>query len=266
MLDVDRQPKSAVLAALPIFPLPNVVFLPGMVLPLNVFEPRYLELVDHVLDGGMHIGVPLLRLSAEGSDEIEDDDQLPVHDPDAALMTGVSPLRPRPAIESVFGVGQLIAHERLPDGRRFIRLEGLGRVRAVDELPPEGMAFRRLSVEPLPETEPGDLHALEVLKAQVERMAETFDADDRETVLSVLELEDPRLIVYAIASLIPNVELMRAVRRGRPLGGTMPHLRLLQRCLVRDTADERVDLLNARAAALIDVLGESGSFPITTLN
>ena len=56
-------------SVMPLFPLPNVVLLPGMVLPLNVFEPRYLELVDHVLDGGMHIGVPLLRLAAEGSAE-----------------------------------------------------------------------------------------------------------------------------------------------------------------------------------------------------
>jgi hypothetical protein len=56
------QSQSAqVLSSLPIFPLPNVVLLPGMVLPLNVFEPRYLELVDFVREHGQHIGVPLLR-------------------------------------------------------------------------------------------------------------------------------------------------------------------------------------------------------------
>lgn len=257
MLDLDRLPTPEVLAALPIFPLPNVVFLPGMVLPLNVFEPRYLDLVDHVLDGGMHVGVPLLRPDPSLLDRV--DLALPVHDPGDD----------RPAIEAVLGIGRLMAHQRLPDGRRFIRLEGLGRVRVQAELGLDGRhaegGFRRVAVEALPEDEPGNKHALEVLKAQVERMAETFDEDDRQLILTVLELDDPRATIYAIASLVPNVELMRAVRRGRSVG-TMPHLRLQQRCLSAADSDLRVELLSARAQTLIDVLGESGSFPVSSLN
>jgi uncharacterized protein len=254
MLDMDRLPAPEILAALPIFPLPNVVFLPGMVLPLNVFEPRYLNLVDHVLDGGMHVGVPLLRPDPSLLDPV--DNALPLHDPGDD----------RPPIEAVFGVGQLIAHQRLPDGRRFIRLEGLGRVRVLDEMPHSDRGFRQVAVEALPEQAPRDLHALEILKAQVERMAETFDEDDRQMIHTVLELDDARVTIYAIASLVPNVELMRAVRRGRPLGGSMPHLRLQQRCLAADDADQRIELLSARAQSLIDVLGESGSFPVSVLN
>ena len=53
MLSASSTPPPEVLAALPIFPLPNVVLLPGMVLPLNVFEPRYLELVTR--EGGLAI-------------------------------------------------------------------------------------------------------------------------------------------------------------------------------------------------------------------
>jgi Lon protease-like protein len=254
MLDMDRLPAPEILAALPIFPLPNVVFLPGMVLPLNVFEPRYLELVDHVLEGGMHVGVPLLRPDPSLLDR--HDLALPLHDPGDE----------RPPIEAVFGVGQLIAHQRLPDGRRFIRLEGLGRVRASGEHPMSGAGFRRVQVEALPEQHPRDLHALDILKAQIERMAETFDEDDRQMIHTVLDLDDARVTVYAIASLVPNVELMRAVRRGRPLGGAMPHLRLQQRCLAAEDADARIELLSARAQTLIDVLGESGSFPVSSLN
>lgn len=254
MLDLDRLPAPEILAALPIFPLPNVVFLPGMVLPLNVFEPRYLELVDHVLQGGMHIGVPLLRADPSLLDPA--DLALPLHDPGDG----------RPAIEAIFGLGRLIAQQRLPDGRRFIRLEGLGRVQVTRETPQAGRGFRCVSVEPLPEREPIDTHALEVLKAQIERMAETFDEDDRQMIHSVLELEDSRMTIYAIASLVPSVELMRAVRRGRLIGGAMPHLRLQQRCLAARDADCRVELLSARAQSLIDVLGESGSFPVSSLN
>ncbi len=253
MLEVERTPPREILDALPLFPLPNVVFLPGMVLPLNVFEPRYLDLVDHVLENGMHIGVPLLRPHPSLL-EIDDLD-LPVHD------CGDE----RPPIEAVFGIGQLIAHQRLPDGRRFIRLEGLGRVRARAE-GKQKHSFRCVSVESLPEDPPRDLHALEVLKAQVERMAETFDEDDRQMIHAVLELDDSRVIVYAIASLVPNIELMRAVKRGLAPGGHLPHLRLQQRCLAAPDADQRVALLSERAQLLIDVLGESGSFPVSMLN
>jgi Lon protease-like protein len=254
MLDLDRLPAPEVLAALPIFPLPNVVFLPNMVLPLNVFEPRYLDLIDHVLYEGMHLGVPLLRPDPSLLDAF--DLALPVHDPGDD----------RPAIEAVLGIGRLIAHQRLPDGRRFIRLEGLGRVRVQKELAQSEGGFRRVAVEALPEQQPGDTHALEVLKAQIERMAETFDEDDRQMLLTVLDIEDPRVIIYAIASLVPSVEIMRAARRRRSLGGAMPHLRLQQRCLSAANADLRVELLSERAQSLIDVLGESGSFPVSSLN
>ena len=60
MLKANAIPDRQILASLPIFPLPNVVLLPGMVLPLNIFEPRYLDLVDFVRTHGQHIGVPLL--------------------------------------------------------------------------------------------------------------------------------------------------------------------------------------------------------------
>ena len=253
MLDQDRLPAAEILSALPIFPLPNVVFLPGMVLPLNVFEPRYLELVDHVLEGGMHIGIPLIRQTADLLEPI--DLRLPVHDTQDE----------RPVLEGVFGVGKLISHQRLPDGRRFIRLEGIGRVQARRELDHEG-GFRVLEVEALPEDEPDNILELEVLKAQIERMAETFDDDDRDMIHSVLHLEDARVIIYAIASLVPSVEVMRAVKRGRPMGTAVPHLRLQQRCLSAVDADGRIALLNARAQTLIDVLGESGSFPVSSLN
>ena len=44
-------------ATLPLFPLTGVVLLPRGQLPLNVFEPRYLELVDDALSGKRLIGM-----------------------------------------------------------------------------------------------------------------------------------------------------------------------------------------------------------------
>lgn len=46
---------------LPIFPLPNVVFFPRTLLPLHVFEPRYLTMVQHAWQGERRLGIALLR-------------------------------------------------------------------------------------------------------------------------------------------------------------------------------------------------------------
>ncbi len=44
-------------ASLPIFPLSGVLLLPRGRLPLNIFEPRYLAMVDHALAGDRMIGM-----------------------------------------------------------------------------------------------------------------------------------------------------------------------------------------------------------------
>lgn len=57
------------LLELPLFPL-HVVLVPGMALPLHIFEPRYLEMTARCLDSGMQIGVVLAcDASAEGSQD-----------------------------------------------------------------------------------------------------------------------------------------------------------------------------------------------------
>ena len=185
-------PRPEVLAALPIFPLPNAVLLPGMVLPLNVFEPRYLELVDFALDNDQHVGVPLLRPGFEEDYE------------------------GRPDFEEVFGIGRMLSHQPLPDGRRFIRLEGLRRVQAIRELSTGG-AFRQVQAELLPEGSPEDDYQLEVLKAQLERIAGTLRPDDQQLVSAIVRIPDDRMLVYAAAAILPTLGLLPDVPDRRPL-------------------------------------------------
>ena len=45
---------------LPLFPLPDVVLLPGTLLPLHVFEPRYRAMVADSLSGERTIGMTML--------------------------------------------------------------------------------------------------------------------------------------------------------------------------------------------------------------
>ena len=53
---------------IPVFPLDGALLLPRTALPLNIFEPRYLNMIDDALRGGRLIGmvqtVALSRTSA----------------------------------------------------------------------------------------------------------------------------------------------------------------------------------------------------------
>lgn len=48
-------------SSIPVFPLPNVVLYPRIVLPLYIFEPRYRKMLFRVLDGHGMIAVALLK-------------------------------------------------------------------------------------------------------------------------------------------------------------------------------------------------------------
>jgi Lon protease-like protein len=105
------------LPALPIFPLPATVFFPHTLLPLHVFEPRYRQMTEHVLATHQHLAVVLV----DGSQQ--------------AVPTGVARMA---------GLGRVVHHERLPDGRFHILLQGVGRVAFDDELPMDGHLYRRV--------------------------------------------------------------------------------------------------------------------------
>lgn len=115
----------------PLFPLPRAWLFPHVVLPLNVFEPRYREMVEDCLDGPGRI---VLGTIAAGHEE----DHLGA-----------------PPIEPIAGLGEIGRHERLEDGRYQVWLVGLARVRVreVDST----KAYRQVEVEPIDEdTPPGE--------------------------------------------------------------------------------------------------------------
>ena len=50
-------PQVALPETLPVFPLTGVLLLPGTVLPLHVFEPRYRAMVEDTLSGDRVFGM-----------------------------------------------------------------------------------------------------------------------------------------------------------------------------------------------------------------
>jgi len=42
---------------IPIFPLDKCVLLPKAILPLNIFEPKYLQMIEDAMKSGKYIGI-----------------------------------------------------------------------------------------------------------------------------------------------------------------------------------------------------------------
>ena len=104
---------------IPLFPLPGVVLLPGTLLPLHIFEPRYRAMVADALAGDQTIGMAMLKPGWE--------------------RAGATP-----AIFPIGGAGRIVASEELPDGRYDIVLEGEFRYRVLDEAPPAPYRIARV--------------------------------------------------------------------------------------------------------------------------
>lgn len=54
---------------LPLFPLPETVVFPGVLLPLHIFEERYRTMISECVDGDNPFGILLLKTSDEGETE-----------------------------------------------------------------------------------------------------------------------------------------------------------------------------------------------------
>jgi Lon protease-like protein len=107
---VYRGPE-AVPAVIPVFPLPGALLLPRGQMPLNIFEPRYLAMVDDALRSGDRlIGM------------IQPDPAHPGADPD------------KPQLFHVGCVGRMTQFAESGDGRYLIQLTGVTRFRIAQEL------------------------------------------------------------------------------------------------------------------------------------
>lgn len=116
------------LEALPLFPLPSVVLLPGAAVGLHLFEPRYRELAKDALgpDGNRSLAICSLAPGWE------------------ADYDG------RPPLRRIAGAGRIVSHRANPDGTYDIVVVGVGRV-ALSELPADGRLYRRARATPIEE-------------------------------------------------------------------------------------------------------------------
>lgn len=103
---------------MPIFPLPNAIVMPGCHLPLNIFEPRYLEMVYDCLKDARLIGmIQPEEADREGS---------PLY------RTGTA--------------GRVISFNELTDGRLLVVLAGVCRFDIIEERSTD-KPYRRVVVD-----------------------------------------------------------------------------------------------------------------------
>ena len=105
---------------LAVFPLSGAMLLPWGRLPLNIFEPRYLNLVLDSLKTGRMFGMI--------QPDYERGEKKP--DPDAKIVT----LKEEPHLYQVGCVGRVSSFEETEDGRLLITLKGLSRFRMREEV------------------------------------------------------------------------------------------------------------------------------------
>ena len=92
---------------IPLFPLDGSLLLPRGQLPLNIFEPRYLNMLDDVMAGDRIIG----------------------------MIQTIGGSRARPLLAPVGCAGRVTSYAESSDGRYLITLTGIIRFSTGDELP-----------------------------------------------------------------------------------------------------------------------------------
>ena len=104
---------------LPVFPLSNFIIFPRTTVPLNIFEPRYIQMIDKSMKGNRLIGM----IQPKKSGELK-----------------------RPDLYNVGCVGKITSFNETEDGRYLIILNGVCRFRVMFEVNNDNL-FRECEVK-----------------------------------------------------------------------------------------------------------------------
>jgi hypothetical protein len=97
---------------IPVFPLCRAILLPRATLPLHIFEPRYLQMIEDVMSTSRVLG---MVQPASGEEE-------------ESPASRTAPLR------KVGCAGRITSYEELDDGRLLLALSGIARFELVEEV------------------------------------------------------------------------------------------------------------------------------------
>jgi Lon protease-like protein len=161
-----------------VFPLGGAILLPRAVLPLNIFEPRYLAMVRDAMAGDRLIAIVQPR--GGGPDD-------------------------RPDLYEVAGLGRITQFSETGDGRYLIALSGLARMRIVEELPVT-TPYRQVRADHAPYLadwhEPPPLP--EVMRADLEAVLQRYlDAQNLSADWEAVQAANDESLVNTLAAVCP---------------------------------------------------------------
>ena len=163
---------------IPVFPLPGAILLPRGQLPLNIFEPRYLNMIDDAMAGDRIIGM----IQPQGGPQ---------------RLPGLSPIG---------CAGRITSFAETSDGRYLITLTGCARFRLGNEIPTQ-TPYRQIRADFVPFE--ADLSAppiddvgldrdglLDALRAYLETRGLDIDWDTAETA-------PPEALINSLSMALP---------------------------------------------------------------
>jgi len=161
----------------PIFPLPGILLLPGGRLPLNVFEPRYLAMVEDALAGPRVIG---MLQPCEAADDVG-----------AARIYDTGCL------------GRITAFSETDDGRYLITLSGLIRFDVRTELARRS-GYRRVVADYTRFRDDLDRDKRDIDRGRLlEALDDYFDANGIEGDWDAIEEAEDEALVTSLAMICP---------------------------------------------------------------
>jgi Lon protease-like protein len=109
-INADYRGPGELPQVIPVFPLPGALLLPRGQMPLNIFEPRYLAMIDDALRDG-HRLIGMIQPDIVHSDSEE-----------------------KPKLFSVGCIGRITQFAEAGDGRYILELTGVSRFKVIEEL------------------------------------------------------------------------------------------------------------------------------------
>ena len=100
-MEINNLPKT-----IPVFPLSNFIIFPKITVPLNIFEPRYIEMINDAMSGNRIIGMIQPKNNTQS----------------------------KPSLYNIGCAGKITSFNETDDGRYLIVLNGISRFRIIKEL------------------------------------------------------------------------------------------------------------------------------------
>jgi len=166
---------------IPIFTLSNAIFFPNTVMPLNIFEPRYKQMIEDALDKNKFIGMAQPNLQNLQSE--------------------------KPDLFNVGCVGMISKHNKTSQGTYLVNLEGVVRFKVIKEVETKKM-YRTFKVsytefsDDLDEKVKKEIDDQSLLEL-IDKTKKFFKMFQLSTDWSVIEKVEPSQLINSLAMICP---------------------------------------------------------------